>query len=400
MKLTILGDVMFDNAMTQSLDQYRVPETGELDFTSIFSETKDLLGKADSVIANLETPITEDLNDLTCKKWTFCTAIAFAKAVKNANIPCVTTANNHCLDRGTPGIENTIRCLDKTGLIHTGLHSRSRRRKLLLLTVNGIRFGVLSYTYGTNAFSNNEYLRRSERRMVDLLQEQEEAVNRGKLERPVRKKYSAAFLKAISKPHKKKVNPENEGKQIYEKVTRNHRRLKWLARDIRKLKQAGADHIIGCMHIGGQYNMEPSLYTRRTASWLKNRGCNIVICNHEHVIHGSTYSPERDEITAFALGNFVGAAGTLHGPYDRRAEYSIALHLYLDENTKKMKKVTFSVLKAVLSDAKTYKVWEASDLYGNLKTPEERAALEKETLDCAADFSGKTYSAVQEEFEL
>ena len=62
--------------------------------------------------------------------------------------------------------------------------------------------------------------------------------------------------------------------------------------------------------------------------------------------------------------------------------------------------ITFSVLKAVLSDAKTYKVWEASDLYGNLKNPEERAALEKETLACAADFAGKTYSAIQEEFEL
>lgn len=49
-----------------------------------------------------------------------------------------------------------------------------------------------------------------------------------------------------------------------------------------------------CMHIGGQYNESPSAYTKRMAKWLHKHNCEIVIANHEHVIHGSEWKGKRE----------------------------------------------------------------------------------------------------------
>ncbi len=141
---------------------------------SVFEPMKKFFANSDYVFANLESPINSRNDNLTSKQYEFCSSIEFAQAVYDSGIRCVSTANNHCMDRDYPGILETIKCLDKIGLKHAGINDVSKSISTTYVDVKGIRIAFLSYTYGTNAFSNHNYLSFRNRRAVNLLQEQEE----------------------------------------------------------------------------------------------------------------------------------------------------------------------------------------------------------------------------------
>ena len=183
-KVTFLGDVMCQGPM---LKAYSTGE-GTYDFSEVFAGVKGLLAESDYVFANLETPIAPDNQDLTherysfcsphefaeAERYSFCSPHEFAEAAKVAGIDFVFTANNHCLDRGSAGIPRTVAALDKIGLPHTGTFATAQdAAKPLVVDVRGFKIGVLSYTYGSNAFANHQYLSETNRFMVNLFQEQE-----------------------------------------------------------------------------------------------------------------------------------------------------------------------------------------------------------------------------------
>ena len=62
--------------------------------------------------------------------------------------------------------------LDCYHIKHIGTYS-NKKREPFIEEINGIKVGFLSYTYGTNAFANQNYLKRNERYMVNLFQAQE-----------------------------------------------------------------------------------------------------------------------------------------------------------------------------------------------------------------------------------
>lgn len=397
-KLTFLGDIMFDNNAARELWLYKDRETGCYDFSDTFQGLRGLIKDSDYVIGNLETPISKDEQQLTNKQWEFCSPFEFADAIKKCGVDCVSTANNHCLDRGIAGIESTIDCLEKIGLEYCGIHKpNEKRRKKLLVTIRGVKFGILSYTYGTNAISNQQYLGVHNRRCVDLLQEQEGAIARHDRWLWYTRKHPRSIMARLRYKFDALFYSENNNKQWFEKITFNRYRLLLLKKDIIELKRSGADFVIMCMHIGGQYNESPSAYTKRMANWLHRHHCDIVIANHEHVIHGSEWKGKK-EFTAYALGNCLGSAGTLHEPYNRLSNYSIAVHLWIDEK-KEISKITFSVLKSILNDEGKFEVWPVWNLLEKCDDTER----EKLIIDCTAAvnlFSGKNYQSIAEEYEL
>lgn len=87
----------------------------------------------------------------------------FASAVKDAGFDLVTTANNHLLDRGSDGALRTLDVLDNIGLDHTGSYrsiEEKNNSRVKLVTVEGIKFAVLSYTCGINNYISRKYCRR------------------------------------------------------------------------------------------------------------------------------------------------------------------------------------------------------------------------------------------------
>ena len=300
MKITVLGDIMIDNDTAKTLDNYVKEE--RFCFDSMFTGVKHLLSKSDYVFANLETPISYDNSDLTNIQWQFCSPREFAEAVKNVGVDFVSTANNHCLDRGIKGIINTISVLDEIGLSHTGTYKTNTSKSLSVIDIKGIKIGCLAYTYGTNAVTNHHYLGKDNRKLVDLIQEQEGYMD---LVSPIKKcisRHPRGFFARCYNLFERLLFPENIGKQWFEKRTFDLYRRYLLNKDIRRIKRK-SDLQIMLLHIGGQYNEKPNDYTVKTVERLLKKNIDIIIANHEHVVHGHIYNYSKNSIATYSLGN-------------------------------------------------------------------------------------------------
>lgn len=397
-RLTFLGDVMLDGPMSGQLNRY-VTETGDgYSFDEVFAPVEGLLKRSGYVMANLETPITENDAELTHKRWEFCSPISFAKALQKAGVHWVATANNHCLDRGIGGVISTVSALDQVGLAHCGTYAPKQKRKPLIVDVKGIKIGLLSYTYGTNAICNRVYLPVKHHRAVDLIQEQEGMFAPwDPLSRYLRNHSNRRLQIIRDIIEYKLLRLDNGNKPWFERETWGGYRLRLLKKDIKWLRKHGSDKIVMFLHIGGQYNTEASAYTKRITQWLEDQGVDFVIANHEHVIHGSKL--RQSGLTTYALGNFLGSAGNLEEPFDRRSEYSIAVHTYFDKITKELMKMTYSVLKTVYTNEGKFQVWPVYDIL-NSQSGENVDAIQKAALQCAYDFSGVCPNEINQEILL
>ena len=388
-KVTFLGDVMCQGPM---LKAYSTGD-GKYDFSEVFAGVKGLLAESDYVFANLETPIAPDNQDLTHERYSFCSPHEFAEAAKAAGIDFVFTANNHCLDRGPAGIPRTVAALDKIGLPHTGTFATAQdAAKPLVVDVKGFKIGVLSYTYGSNAFANHQYLSETNRFMVNLFQEQE-------LSNPLARAWMRNRNSEEGRryaEYEKKNRPENLTLPVYERQEPHERERQELAADVARMKAAKPDFIAMSMHAGGQYNPVATKYTKELAEFIRRCGVDWISGTHEHVVHGGDFSKfGESRLTTYSLGNFNSLNGVWQGPYDKMADYSIAWHLYLGrkgDGTPFVAKTTFSVLKTIRGgDDNRIRVVPVADHYIRQTDHATRQKLRADLIKVAKAFSGIDY---------
>ncbi len=399
-KLSFFGDALCDWEMCNNLNLY-LDENDKYNFFQCFVGLKSLLSKSDYVFANLETPISDNNDDLTNTQWCFNTPSDFAEALKKIGINFVSTANNHCLDRGIEGISATIDALDRIGLQHCGTYKQNALREPMILTVGALKIGVISYTYGTNAFSNHNYLSYQNRKTVNLLQAQEEFLQHKlmscKLIRRSKKlsRIADRFCKLIDRI----FFPSNQNKMPYEKRSFSIYRKILLTNELKTLRKK-SDIIVSLIHVGSQYGSAPAVYTLKTAEFLWKHGVNIVIANHEHVVHGCKYEPHNNKFAAYALGNLISSAGIVSAPFDRYANYSILIHCYIKASVPtRIEKITFSVLVTTAQPDGKLVANPAFNLIQERNLSEKNIII-KESLTVAKIFSGIEYEHLQEEFEL
>jgi poly-gamma-glutamate capsule biosynthesis protein CapA/YwtB (metallophosphatase superfamily) len=82
-------------------------------------DIKPLFEKADIVIGNLETPLTEN-GSSNPNKCSIRGLPAWAKVLKDNNVSVVSLANNHILDFGEQGLKDTLTILSQYGIVHVG----------------------------------------------------------------------------------------------------------------------------------------------------------------------------------------------------------------------------------------------------------------------------------------
>jgi poly-gamma-glutamate synthesis protein (capsule biosynthesis protein) len=87
-----------------------------------FKHTRHLFNGADIVIGNLEGPLTNSETPMTDdKQYLFRSPPqAVAPALRRAGFNAMNLANNHILDYGVTGMNDTIQSLDKSGIISLG----------------------------------------------------------------------------------------------------------------------------------------------------------------------------------------------------------------------------------------------------------------------------------------
>lgn len=393
-KLTFSGDIMLN---AEIINSYR--EENKFNFNSIFEDVKGFLEDSDFVVGNLETPISEDYKDIKSEKYKFTSPIEFAEAVKNAGFDFVSTANNHCLDNGIIGIKKTIEALEKVEIGHTGISYRED--KLVIHNLKNIKVAILAYTYGTNAFSNKVYLTHKEKiYKVNLFQNQELS------NVFTRKLYqSRNILLRILKKILRKLKLLQLNKPIYERKEKSYKQKKEIIKKIEKCRELGADYIIMCMHEGGQYNDVVLKKTKKTARFLYKNGVDLIVGNHEHVIHGVEI--KEGKIISYSLGNFVSTHGVINAPFDKMSEYSILLNVYISKTQQKVEviKKTFTIVKTVVDkekSANSIKVRLLMDIIKESLDENERNKLLRANKKIVKIVTGKDIELenIQKEYEI
>lgn len=149
-KMAVIGDIMCHN--TQYNDAYN-SNTKTYDFSYVFENIKDYISSADIAVGNLETTFAGPSVQYSSYP-TFNTPEAMATNLKDLGLDVLSTANNHCMDKGYKGLVSTLSYLDEVGISHMGTYSsREDQNTILIKDVNGIKIAFLSFTYGTNGIA-------------------------------------------------------------------------------------------------------------------------------------------------------------------------------------------------------------------------------------------------------
>ncbi len=134
----------------------RVPEQSAYSETGIIHQftaertggagaVRKYLSGADLTLANFENPVIRDSvyhPDAT----TFTGDLRLMPVLDQAGIDGVTLGNNHILDAGTTGLDETMGHLDDAGIAHAGAGmDLAQARKPMIFDVGGTKIGVLSY---------------------------------------------------------------------------------------------------------------------------------------------------------------------------------------------------------------------------------------------------------------
>ena len=387
-RLSFTGDVMSEFTR---LETYR-REAGGYDFSSMFSDLNEDFQKSDLVVANLETPLAGEKLKYSWRRFQFNTPDDLGFAMKEAGIHAVSTANNHVLDRGIEGLDRTLDVLDQIGLAHTGSARNEAEAKPIFFEIKGMKISLLSYTYGTEAPYNHNYLQKKEEFKVNLLRNQE-------LTNPIRRYFytSKQFVPRALRAVYRRILPTLARREVGELKEKDARQRVRLQKDIDFAKK-NSDYVIMCLHCGGQYNEKPTKYTQMVANSCINQGVNAVIGNHEHRIQGSKLN-DYSRIITYCLGNYTGGAGVEKPPYDKGSECSILFHIYIDENTKNVIDLGFEILISIKNEVGQIMTKRLHDLYKSAD-PQAKDDLYIKNLKAVNAFLGSAFDRIdpQEEY--
>lgn len=271
--MSVIGDIMCHNSNYN--DAYN-SDTDTYDFSYVFQDIAKYFENDDITIGNLETTLAG--KEIGYSSYpTFNTPEILATDLKELGLDVLATANNHSLDKGYVGIENTITELDNAGISHTGTYnSQESSEQYLVKDVNGINIAFLNYTYGTNGIaipSGREYC-------VNL-------IDRDKIQS-----------------------------------------------DLNNVKALGnVDLICVIIHWGTEYRLTPTDEQEELANFMFENGADIILGGHSHCLEpmekrtitledGTT----KDGFIVYSLGNFMSGQNK---SYTRQ---SVILQLQITKN--------------------------------------------------------------------
>lgn len=269
--ITCWGDYM------NHITQIRQAKATNYDFTDSFAVIKDIVGKSDLSIVNLETTIAKDESDMSGYP-EFATHENVIKALKDTGFDVLSTANNHAYDRRLKGIDHTIDTIEKYGLKRTGTFKENESTNPLIVDVNGIKVGFFSYTQMLNGFENSM-----------LNSGRDTAVNL--------------------------INMEK------------------IKKDVDYLKQNHADVIMCYLHWGEEYSDYPNAYQKNTFKKLSDMGVDLVIGSHPHTIQKSDVIDNngKKSYCVYSMGNLVSDQRESYGQY-----YGVEIGVYSDIKIEKI----------------------------------------------------------------
>lgn len=235
-------------------------------FDNIFTYVSDYFESYDYMVANLEVSLGGP--DAPYQGYpTFNCPDEIADAVKKAGIDMLLTANNHSYDMGHDGFHRTLQILDKKEIDHIGTRSAVEAPVYQIKEINGIKVGMVCYTYDTRAETSG----RLSLNGIVLKENDRELVNSFDYSDP------SAFY------------AEFEGV-------------------LADMEANGAETVIAFIHWGYEYHLNPIQYQKSMAQKLCDMGVDVIVGGHPHVLEPfETLTSESGNTTycLYSTGNLI-----------------------------------------------------------------------------------------------
>ncbi|MHB8727484.1 MAG: CapA family protein [Sulfuricaulis sp.] len=236
--IAAVGDIMLGGTAQPEMQKYG--------YDYPFDRTRGILRRAQIVFCNLEGPLTNDGQAEVEKKYLFRSPPEMvAPALARAGFNVASLANNHTLDYGFQGLEDTRAALEKAGIQPVGAgRNLDQARAPVYIKTNGVTVAFLAY--------------------------------------------SLVF------PEEFWAGPEKPGTAF------GHER--YVRADVAATRRH-ADIVVVSFHWGREGTTEPRDYQVLLAHAAIDSGASVVLGHHPHILQG--VERYKGGVIAYSLGNFA-----------------------------------------------------------------------------------------------
>lgn len=262
------GDILMHGKVINSGKQ----DDGSYNFDSIFQYVRSYAQAADFSVANLETTLCGTDNGYAyAGNPKFNCPDAIVDSLKGAGFDMLLTANNHADDTSLVGYKRTLNVVREKGLDTLGTYLSADEQKWTIEEVNGIKIGMVCYTY-SDGFSQNGY---------PLLNYNEVGEN--------------GILNYFT----------------YDKLPEFYTQLQGY---LDEMQAAGAEATVVYLHWGEEYKWKtgegPNANQTAMAQKLCDMGVDVIVGGHPHVVQPvdlltSGTDAEHKTIVLYSMGNAV-----------------------------------------------------------------------------------------------
>ena len=244
--------------------------TGEYNFDSMFTYFDDYVTKADYAVANLETTLCGTDNGYKYQGYPrFNCPDGIVGSVQRAGFDMLLTANNHSYDTGETGFLRTLSVIDDSGLARLGTNADESEPSYIIQDVNGIKIGMICYTYETE---DDDPVCKS----LNGIRLTEKA---------------SSLVNTFSYLRLEDFYAELEGHLV-------------------AMKAEGAQASILFIHWGSEYQTRENDKQRAMAQAICDLGVDVIVGGHPHVVQPvelltSQTNPEHQTVCLYSMGNAV-----------------------------------------------------------------------------------------------
>lgn len=244
---------------------YAGKQGSSFDYSKMFQYVKPYYEKYDLMVANLECtlggPAAGDYKGYP----TFNCPDQIIDALKDAGVDLMLTSNNHAYDTGFAGFTRTLDVLKEKGLMTLGTQSEEDAVEYIVQDINGIKVGMISYTYETGG------------------------------DNPDRNYLNGIMLNAQATNMVTCFN--------YNKLDAFYSHLQT---QLAAMEAEGAEAIVVFIHWGDEYALKPNANQENMAQKMCDMGVDVIIGGHPHVVEPFktlTSSNGNKTYCIYSLGN-------------------------------------------------------------------------------------------------
>ena len=260
-KISVTGDVIIHNALLKTATVSK----NKYNFDYIYKYFKSYVSASDSAVTNLETTLGG--SDYTGYP-VFNTPDSLLDSITGAGFDMLLTANNHANDTGYKGMSRTAKVLNERKIDFIGTVENESDKRYLVKEINGIKLGMICYTYEGKERSNGR-----------------KALN-GYMNNK-----SAAIINTFNVRNLDEFYTELEGR-------------------LKAMKAEGAEATMVYMHWGEEYVLAPNGSQKKIAQKLCDLGVDVIVGGHPHVVQPmelltSVTDSSHKTVCIYSIGNSV-----------------------------------------------------------------------------------------------